>query len=176
MLDVGLLVLRAVVGALLAAHGLQKLTGWWDGPGIDGNATYLERLRYRSPRALSWLHGGAETAGGVLLVLGLATPLAAGLVIAVMLNAMIAVHAGNGLWSQNGGTEYPLVLAAVATALAVAGPGALALDRLVGWEVTGAWTLVGVAGGLVVGLAALALRRPEPSAEDRPQRRPVRVA
>lgn len=174
MFDLGMLVLRAAVGGLLAAHGLQKLAGWWGGSGPAGNAEFLRSLGYRRPRILSWMHGGVETIAGLLLVLGLMTPIAAGAVIAVMLNAIIAVHAAKGLWSTDGGVEYPLVLAITAATLAMAGPGGFSLDRLVGLEVTATWAALGVIGGLVVGLAALAMRQPQPSRQDR--RQPLQAA
>lgn len=174
MLDLGLLLLRVVVGGLLAAHGLRKVAGWWGGPGPDGNAAFLRSLGYRWPQALSRLHGGIEVAAGVLLVLGLMTPIAAGAVVAVMLNAIMAFHATNGLWATDSGIEYPLMLATAAGALAMAGPGAVAVDPLLGFEVTSTWAAAGVIGGLAIGLAGLALRRPATSRED--GSRPLRAA
>lgn len=174
MFDVGLLALRLVLGGLLATHGLQKLAGWWGGPGPEGNAASLRSLGYRRPEILSRLHGSVETVAGLLLVLGFVTPLASAAVIAVMLNAIIAVHADRGFWVADGGMEYALVLATAAGSLAMAGPGAMSLDRLVGFEVTATWAALAVIGGLAVGLAALALRRPQPSPED--GRQPLRAA
>ena len=159
MVDLGLLLVRIVVGALLAAHGLQKLTGWFGGPGLAGNTGFLEGLGYRRPRQMAWLHGVGETAAGVLVVLGLLTPLASATIIAVMLNAAIAVHAPNGLWVQQGGYEYPLVLTAVAAGLALTGPGSIALDAWAGWEPNGPWGIAGIAFGILAGTAALATRR-----------------
>lgn len=164
MVDVGLLVLRLVVGGLLAAHGLQKVAGWFGGPGIGGNAAWLEDLGFRRPQVMSWLHGLAETVGGLSLAVGLLTPLGAATVLAVMLVASVVVHRPNGLWARAGGYEYPLVLSAAAVGLALTGPGAFALDAVLGWELAGAWTWLALVAGAVVGLLALAMRRPtEPS-------------
>lgn len=116
---------------------------------------------------MSWLHGLAETVGGLSLAVGLLTPLGAAAVLAVMLVAAVVVHRPNGLWAQAGGYEYPLVLSAAAVGLALTGPGSFALETVLGWETTGAWALLTVGAGAVVGLLALAMRRPtEPS--DRP--------
>lgn len=159
MLDIGFLLVRAVVGGLLAGHGMQKLTGWFGGPGIEGHTEYLRTLGYRQPRRMAWLHGLAETAAGVLFVAGALTPVAAAVIIAVMLNAVVAVHAPNGLWVQEGGYEYPLVLSATALGVALTGPGQLAVDAATGWQPTTGWTIAILAGGLVAGALALATRR-----------------
>jgi putative oxidoreductase len=157
--DAGLLVLRAVVGLLLAGHGLQKLTSWFGGRGPQAHAAFLDQLGYRPSRPLAVVHGAAEVLAGLLLATGLATPLAAGLVVAIMLNAALGVHAANGLWAQEGGMEYPLVLLAVASALALTGPGAYALDTWLGFAPQATWSLGALAAGLVGGAAALASRR-----------------
>lgn len=155
---------RVVVGALIAGHGLQKVAGWFGGPGVNGHAEALRSLGYRRPRTLSWVHGVAETAGGVLLAVGLLTPLAAAAILAVMLNAAVVVHARNGLWVQQGGYEYPLVLAALSAGIALTGPGAFALDAITGWDLTGVWAAAGIIGGLAVGAAVLAVRQqPQPA-------------
>lgn len=167
MIDVGLLLVRVVVGGLLAAHGLQKLTGWFQGPGIAGHAGLLETLGYRRPRQMAWLHGLSETAAGLMLALGVLTPLASAAIIAVMLNAAVAVHARNGLWVQQGGYEYPLVLSVAAASIAVAGPGAIALDAWAGWDLSGMWGAAGIGLGVVIGAAALATRRATSTAEPR---------
>ena len=176
MVDLGLLLVRVVVGGLLAAHGLQKLTGWFGGPGLAGNTAFLDDLGYRRPRQMAWLHALSEIAAGVLLVLGLLTPLASAAIVAVMLNAAVAVHARNGLWVQQGGYEYPLVLSAVAIGLALTGPGAIALGAWAGWELTGTWTLVSLVLGLVAGTAALATRRTRTQGQGHDGRPDIQVA
>lgn len=110
MLDIGLLVVRVLVGLLLLGHGARKLFGWFGGPGPGAHASFIGSLGYRRPTLLSRLHAVAETGAGLLLALGLLTPLAIAAILAVMVNAIVAVHRRNGLWVTDGGFEYPLVL------------------------------------------------------------------
>lgn len=172
MLDVGLLLLRVVVGLLLVGHGLQKLTGWFGGPGREGNARFLASLGYRNTHGLTWVHGLAETIGGLLIAVGLLLPLAAAAVIAVMVNAAVAVHAPKGLWSQNGGYEYPLVLGVSSAALALTGGGRFALEALIGWAPTAEWSIAGIGAGVILGILALWWARTPEAATERSQQRP----
>lgn len=143
MVEIGLLIIRLVIGVLVLGHGLQKLAGWFGGPGITEWAGALESMRYRRARPLAWVHALTETVAGVLLVLGMLLPLAAAMVIGVMANAVVAAHAPNGLWAQDGGFEYPVVLAVVAAGLGMTGPGVWAVDNALGWSLTPAWALTG---------------------------------
>ena len=151
-MNLGLLVLRVVVGVLFAGHGAQKLFGAFGGAGIEGTAAGFEKGGLRPGRLHAWAAGFAEAGGGLLLALGLVTPFAAVALIAVMTAAIATVHAPNGVWVTKGGYEYNLVLIAVAVALAGAGPGAWSLDHAFGWDLAGTgWAigalLVGVLGG-----------------------------
>jgi putative oxidoreductase len=159
-MNIALLVLRVVVGGLLAGHGLQKLFGWFGGGGPKGTAAFFEGVGLKPALPLVVAAGSAELAGGLLLGLGLALPLAALLIVAVMTTATVAVHWKNGLWVSNGGFEYPLVLAAVAFALAALGPGTISLDDWVGIEWSGLeWAVGAVVAGAIGGLASYALGR-----------------
>ena len=162
MIDIGLLVLRLVVGGLLAAHGLRKLAGWFGGPGLEGDTAYLASLGFRRPRTMAWLHGLAELAGGLALLAGFLTPVGAAVALAVLLNAALVVHRPNGLWAPDGGFEYPLVLGTTAAAIAIAGPGGLAVDTALGWELAGVPALIALIAGLVVGLAVALTAREAP--------------
>ncbi len=135
MLDLGLLILRTVVGLLFVGHGAQKLFGWFGGAGLTGTAAWMEQLGLRPGRLWALAAGLAEFVGGALLALGLLAPVAAVLIVAVMATAIALVHARNGLWVQNGGYEYPLVNSAVAVAVALAGPGRYALEPALGLQV-----------------------------------------
>lgn len=158
-MDLALLVLRLAVGGVLVAHGLQKLTGAFGGPGPDASATFFDALRFRDPAMAVRLGGWTETVGGGLLMLGALTPLAAAAVIGVMLTAILVVHLRHGMWNQDGGSEYPLVLAVVAAAVALAGPGALSVDHLLGLTLAGyAWGGTAIFVGVVAAGAALSLR------------------
>src|ERR1700730_4125568 len=87
VMDIGLLLLRLTVGLTLAAHGAQKLFGWFGGPGLDKTGMFFEKLGFVPGRRHALMAGLAEAGGGLLLALGLVTPLAASAVFAVMLVA-----------------------------------------------------------------------------------------
>src|ERR1051326_3875426 len=122
-MEIGLLILRVVIGALFVGHGTQKLFGWFGGGGKQGTAKMFGSLGYPWPDKMALLAGSTETGAGTMLALGLATPLAAAGLIGVMINAVFAVHLKNGLWITKGGFEYNLVLSAAALAVAWIGPG-----------------------------------------------------
>src|SRR5215207_534188 len=126
--DLGLLVMRLVVGGTFAAHGAQKVFGWWNGPGLDGFASNVSDLGYRQSDVVSAATGFTELVGGLLVLLGLFTPLAAAGLLAVAINAVWA-RWGNGLFLVDDGFEYDLALGALAAGLTLAGPGRVALDN-----------------------------------------------
>ena len=157
-MDTGLLVVRVVVGLLLVGHGSQKLFGWFGGYGPRGTAGFLGGLGYRPGLLFALLAGLGEAGGGLLLGLGLGTPVAAALVVATMVN-VYAGHAGKGLWNSNGGWELPLLYGLVAAGFAVTGAGSFSLDATLGWDLGGdPWDTAAVAVGLLVGLLTLATR------------------
>src|SRR3954468_14161808 len=132
-MDIALFVLRVVVGLFFAGHGAQKLFGSFGGHGLAGTAGFFESLGMRPGRRHASAAGAAELGAGILLVLGLLTPLAAALVIAVMTVAILTVHLKAGPWASDGGYEYNATLIAIAFALAGAGPGEISLDDAIGW-------------------------------------------
>jgi putative oxidoreductase len=129
----GLLLLRVVVGGTMAAHGAQKLLGWFDGPGLGGVKAMLGNFGFRFP-ALMALGLALTECAGLLFALGLFTPAAALGIVVVMLNAIALVHFKNGFWAGKGGYEFNLVLLTVAVAIAATGPGRFSLDRALGWD------------------------------------------
>ena len=130
-LDFGLLVLRLVVGGLLVGHGLQKLFGWFQGPGMDGAKEMLVGFGFtKSTDILAWVLAVSETAGGALLILGLFTPIAASAALGVLASA-IAVKFNGENWA--GGAETEIALAGGAFALLFTGPGRVALDKPTHW-------------------------------------------
>lgn len=158
-MDIALLLIRVAVGATLAAHGAQKLVGWFGGHGLAGTAGFLESLGFRPGRPYAWLLGAAELVGGLALALGLLTPIAAAVVAAVMVGAIAAVHKDKGFFAQAGGYEYPLVLAVAALATAFAGAGEYSLDHVFGWSLSGEeWGITAVIISLALGVAAVASR------------------
>src|SRR5258705_7239104 len=124
----GLLILRLVVGLTMAAHGAQKLFGWFGGYGLTGTGGFLEKLGFFPGRRNALFAGLAEFAGGLLLALGLATPLAATLIISVMFVAVAPLHVENGCFNSSHGFQYKLNLAALARSLPVTRARPLSLD------------------------------------------------
>jgi putative oxidoreductase len=131
-LDVGLLVLRLVVGGTFVVHSLQKLFGLWGGPGIDGFATYLGTYGFSQTTLLAWITGVGELIGGALVVLGLFTPIGAAAILAVAAN-VIYLKWGAGFFDPPVGYEREALLAAGAFALLFTGPGRASLDRPTPW-------------------------------------------
>jgi putative oxidoreductase len=154
-----LLILRIVVGLLFIGHGSQKLFGWFGGHGPEGTGQFLDSLGYRPGRGMAIAAGGAEFFGGLFLALGFLTPLASAMIIGVMLNAILSVHWSKGIWNSNGGLEFPLVMAAVAAAVSIAGPGRFSLDRALGIPVgRPVWQVGGILLGVVSGVGLYAWR------------------
>jgi putative oxidoreductase len=168
-MDLALLVLRVVVGLLFVGHGAQKLFGAFGGGGLEGTAGMFDNIGLRP----GWLHaraaGAAEFGGGALIALGLFTPFAAAILIAVMATAVITVHGPNGIWNTNKGYEFNLVLAAVVFALAGAGAGSWSLDNAFGFDLQGAvWAIGALVVGLIGGAGAVLSGRYEAGREPHP--------
>ncbi|HUX41535.1 MAG TPA: DoxX family protein [Rectinemataceae bacterium] len=128
--SIGLLILRLVLGLVLAAHGSQKLFGMFGGFGIKGTGGWMESIGIKPGALFATFAGLGEFLGGLGVAVGLLTPIAAAGVIIVMLVAIASVHIKKGLWNTNGGYEYPLLVIAGALALALTGPGAISLDAV----------------------------------------------
>ena len=128
----GLLVLHVFVGLLFAAHGAQKLFGAFGGPGIQGVTGFMGSLGLEPARFHGVASGVIEFAGGLLIALGLVTPVAAAGLIAVMVTAILTVHLANGFFNQDGGVEFNVLLIAVLFALSAIGPGDVSLDAALG--------------------------------------------
>jgi putative oxidoreductase len=164
-LDLGLLLLRALVGLTLAAHGVQKLFGWFGGPGLEAAGAGFEKLGFVPGRRNALLAGLAEALGGVFLATGFATAGAAAVVLGVMLVAVVSAHLPKGFFGNKGGYEYPLVLGIVGLSLAFTGAGRLSVDSLTGWALAGIPSgLAALVSGAVGASLVLATRR-RPSVE-----------
>ncbi|GHB59372.1 hypothetical protein GCM10010347_31650 [Streptomyces cirratus] len=151
-MDTGILILRLLVGVLIAAHGVQKVSRHLGGKGLDGGAEEFRADGFRGGVLTALAAGGGQIGSGLLLAAGFLTPLAATGVIGVMTVAL-TVKRHNGLWVQNDGYEYPLFLIGAAAALAATGPGAWSLDAA--FDLTPYplwWTAVVLAAGLGSGL------------------------
>ncbi|MDP5291556.1 DoxX family protein [Oceanimonas sp. CHS3-5] len=123
------LALRVPTGLILAAHGAQKLFGWFGGYGLEGTGQWMASIGLAPGYLMALLAGSAEFFGGLALLLGLLTRPAAVVTAFTMLVALFSVHIGNGLFMANNGYEYALTLFAVSLALAIQGGGRLALDN-----------------------------------------------
>jgi len=158
-MDLGLFLIRAVVGSLLAGHGIQKLFGRLGGYGLAGTGGYLEALGLRPGKLFAAIAGAAELTGGVLFVIGLATPVAALLIVSTMFVAARTDHAGKGLWIFNGGAEYVLTVAAIVLAVVIIGPGGWSLDGALGLQTSGVANGVAALTVAVIGAAAILVLR-----------------
>lgn len=159
-MDIGFLLLRLAAGLTLAAHGSQKLFGWFGGYGLSGTAGFMEQLGFTPGRRHATAAGLTEFGGGILLAVGFLTPLAAALIAAMMLVAAGSVHVRKGFFMTEGGFEYNLVLGTAGLSFAFTGPGAISLDRLFGLHLAGlGWGIAAVVVALVGGGWQLAQRR-----------------
>src|SRR5436309_15932336 len=170
MVALGLLILRLVIGLTLAAHGAQKLFGWWGGPGMDGWVGAMNRMRIRPAVPWAWMSMLSEVLGGIGLAVGLLTPLPSLAIAGSMLVAIALVHWPRGFWVTKGGYEFNLSILAAIAAIAIAGPGSFSLDAALRIHLPEPITLVVGTIALLIGVGvALGTRQPEPAAEGKPQ-------
>jgi len=158
----GLLLARLVFGVVMAAHGAQKLFGWFGGYGIAGTGGFFESIGFRPGKFFAFAAGFAEFASGLLIALGLLGPIGPALILSVMIVAAVSMHLKGGLFAQNNGIELPLLYSAAAVALALTGFGAYSFDAALG--IASIWTPAVIWAALAIGvagaLASLGLRRP----------------
>ncbi|WP_329603933.1 DoxX family protein [Nocardia seriolae] len=136
-LDLGLLLLRLVIGGTFVYHGLQKATGWFHGPGLDGIKTAMENGGWQHVDIAAPMLIAGELGGGVLVALGLATPLASGALLAVILDAWMwkqGMVPGFQYSAKGNSVELESILVGLTTVLILTGPGRLSLDRNRGWS------------------------------------------
>ena len=137
--DAGLaaLALRVPVGIILAAHGAQKLYGWFGGYGLGGTGQWMASIGLEPGYLMALLAGSAEFYGGLALVLGLLTRPAAVVSAFTMLVAIFSVHFEHGLFLTNNGYEYALALFAAVVALTIQGAGSFSVDNAIAKNVVG---------------------------------------
>jgi putative oxidoreductase len=160
-ISAGLLVVRLVIGLLMAAHGAQKLFGWFGGHGLAGTGMYFESIGFRPGRLFAQLAATTEFVSGLLIALGFLGAVGPALVLSVMIVAGVSVHWKNGLFASSNGIEVPLFYATVAMGLALIGYGKYSLDAVLGLEslYTPAWSITALAVGILGGIGNLLARR-----------------
>lgn len=158
----GLLAGRVMLGLAMAAHGSQKLFGWFGGHGLGATGGFFESLGFRPGRAYAAAAAGTEVVSGLLVAFGLFGPVGPALMLSVMVVAAVTVHWKGGFFAQSGGIEVPYLYAAGAVGLALAGPGRFSLDAVLGLEWL--WTPAIAVTALLIGVAGafgnLLTRRP----------------
>jgi putative oxidoreductase len=158
--DAGLLVLRLVLGIYMAAHGTQKLFGWFGGHGLNATGEFMVQLGFKQGRTFATLASVTEVTSGLLVAFGLLGPVGPALMISVMIVAAVTVHLKAGAFAQNGGVEVPVLYAVGALALALTGFGRYSLDALLGLAPLAAPSIAYpvLAVGILGGFANLAVR------------------
>lgn len=124
----GALALRVPVGLIFAAHGAQKLFGWFGGYGLAGTGQFFDSIGLHPGQLMALLAGAAEFFGGLALVVGLLVRPASAALAFAMLIAIVAVHWSKGFFAAAGGYEYALALFAASASLLVSGAGRLSVD------------------------------------------------
>jgi putative oxidoreductase len=159
-MNTALLILRVVIGLYVAAHGAQKLFGWFNGPGLKGTEGFLGGMLGFRPAGL-WAPALAlaEFGGGLLMAVGLLGPLGPIAVAATQTTATVVVHWAKGPWGTEGGYEQTLTNLSVAVAVAVAGAGRYSIDSLVGISIPVWFSLVVAVAAALGVLVAIGTRR-----------------
>lgn len=136
----------------MSGHGAQKAFGWWNGPGRAGTIGFTRTLGFRTPVLAALILTTCELGGGILIALGLLTPLAGFAIASVMVTAVALVHWSKGFWVANGGYEFNLLIYAAAVALAATGGMRFSIDNALGIadNLSGLWWGVGAAGAALL--------------------------
>jgi putative oxidoreductase len=131
-LSLGLLILRIIGGLTIAAHGAQKLFGWFEGPGPTKLSQGFEKQGFKPAWLWVCLVILGELGGGLSVAFGFLTPLGAAGIFATMFMAIFKSHWKNGFFNSKRGIEFPLQLLAIAVAIGIIGPGNYSLDAIFG--------------------------------------------
>lgn len=132
MEDLGLLIIRIMIGMVFLYYGSQKVFGWFGGYGIKGTGGWFESIGIKPGILVAAFTGIAELFSGILFILGIFLPLAAILITILMIGAIAKVHGPKGFSNTAGGYEYNLMLIMVSIGLALIGPGEYSLLAYLG--------------------------------------------
>jgi putative oxidoreductase len=157
--DLSLLILQLGIGLTFAAHGAQKVFGWWGGPGLAGWEGAMTHMGFRPAKVFALASALTELVGGLLLAVGLLTPIAAAVLVAQAVVIIGHVHWQNGFFNAQSGIEFPLLLGIGAAAVGVAGGSAIGVDAFVGFALEPSVGVAVIVAGVVAGLVALAVPR-----------------
>jgi putative oxidoreductase len=160
-IGVGLLAVRVVIGLVMAAHGAQKLLGWFGGYGLSKTGEFFDALGFQPGRTFAAMASITEMTSGLLVALGLLGPVGPALMISVMIVAAFTVHWQHGLFATNNGIEVPMLYATVALGLALVGYGPFSVDAWLGGTTrfSPAITWIVLTAGALGGITNLAIRR-----------------
>lgn len=159
--SLGLLILRVIGGLTIAAHGTQKLFGWFEGPGFTKLSQGFEKQGFKPPWLWVCLVILGELGGGLSVAFGFLTPLGAAGMFAAMFMAIVKSHWKNGFWNSKRGLEFPLQLLAIGVAIGIIGPGSYSLDSLFGITLPDMLLFCILASiGLLVDIVGLIISRP----------------
>jgi len=123
--------LRIPVGIILAAHGAQKLFGWFGGYGLEGTGQWMASIGLEPGYLMALMAGSAEFFGGIALIVGLLVRPAALVSAVTMVVAIVTIHLDNGLFMSNNGYEFALTLLAATVALTIQGAGSYSVDKVI---------------------------------------------
>jgi len=148
----------------MAAHGTQKLFGWFGGYGLAGTGGFFESLGFRPGKTFAFAAGATEVVSGVLVALGFLGPIGSALMLSVMIVAAVTVHWKNGFFASSGGIELTVLFSVAAVALAFTGFGEFSVDAITGLDVF--FTLTAAIAALLLGIVGaignLSLRDQKP--------------
>jgi putative oxidoreductase len=161
-MDIALLIARLFFGLGVAAHGAQKLLGWFGGGGLNKTGEFFVKLGWNQGRFFASAASLGEIFGGSLLALGFLGPLGPAVMVLVLTVAALTVHVHNGFFVGKNGVELPLLYVMGALVLMFTGPGVWSLDHLFGleWLTNDRYAWIALGTALVIALVNVALRRP----------------
>lgn len=155
--DVGLVMLRVVAGGIFVAHGAQKAFGSWGGPGPSRWRGVVEGMGFAPSGPFAVISIAVELVGGLLLVVGLLTPIATAALVAQVVVIIARAHWAKGFFNTVGGFEFPLLLGVVAAVICLIGPGAVSIDAAVRFHPSLTVRVICLVVGIIAGIVAAAV-------------------